>query len=86
MRNIDRFFIAYDKPTGFGTGITNYAANNNGKFTSDAVVIDARLGYELKKHFRFGLIMNNILNKAYTLRPMSPEAPRATSLQVVYKI
>jgi outer membrane receptor protein involved in Fe transport len=86
MRNIDRFFIAYDKPTGFGTGITNYAANNKGKFTSDAVVIDARLGYELKKHFRFGLIMNNILNKAYTLRPMSPEAPRATSLQVVYKI
>ncbi len=86
MRNIDQFFIDYDKPNGFGTGITNYAANNNGKFTSDAVVIDARLGYELRKHFRFGLIMNNILNKAYTLRPMSPEAPRATSLQVVYKI
>jgi iron complex outermembrane receptor protein len=86
MRNIDRFFVDYDNPGGFGTGIVNYSKQNNGRFTSNALIFDARIGYELRKHFRFGIIMNNILNKAYTLRPMTPEAPRATSLQVVYKI
>lgn len=86
MKNIDQFFVDYDNPSGFSTGIVNYSSQHNGKFTANNLIFDARLGYELKKHFRFGLIMNNILNKAYTLRPMSPEAPRTTSLQVVYKL
>jgi len=86
MKNIDQFFPDFDAQSGFSTGIKNYAENNNGKYTSDAVIFDVRLGYEMKKHFRFGLIMNNVVNKAYTLRPMAPEAPRTTSLQVVYKI
>lgn len=86
MRSIDRFFIDYDQPNAFGTGLKNYVEKNNGKFTSDALVWDLRVGYELKKHFRFGVIMNNVMNKAYTLRPITPEPPRTTSVQVVYKI
>lgn len=86
MRTIDRFFVDYDQPNAFGTGLKNFVKENNGKFTSDAVIYDLRIGYELKKHFRFGIIMNNIMNKAYTLRPITPEPPRTTSLQVVYKI
>jgi len=86
MRSIDKFFVDFDKPNAFPTGIKNFVEKNNGKFSSDAVIFDLRVGYELKKHFRFGVIMNNVLNKAYTLRPITPEPPRTTSLQVVYKI
>jgi outer membrane receptor protein involved in Fe transport len=86
MRSIDKFFIQYDQPNAFGTGLKNFVEKNNGKFSSDAAIFDLRVGYELKKHFRFGVIMNNVLNKAYTLRPITPEPPRTTSLQVVYKI
>lgn len=86
MKNIDQFFKDFDTYSGFSTGIKHYSENNDGKFTSDALIFDLRLGYELRKYFRFGFIMNNVLNKTYTLRPMTPEAPRTTSLQVVYKI
>ena len=86
MRNIDNFFVNFDTKDGFNNGIRAFALKHNGAFTNNSLIWDMRIGYELKKHFRFGVIMNNVLNKAYTLRPMMPEAPRATSLQVVYKI
>lgn len=86
MRNIDSFFPNFDTKDGFNNGIRQFALKHNGQFTHNSFIWDLRVGYELKKHFRFGIIMNNVLNKAYTLRPMSPEAPRTTSLQVVYKI
>lgn len=86
MKNIDQFFSDFDTYSGFSTGIKHYADNNNGRYTSNALIFDLRLGYELKKYLRFGFIMNNVMNKTYTLRPMTPEAPRTTSFQVVYKM
>jgi outer membrane receptor for ferric coprogen and ferric-rhodotorulic acid len=49
-------------------------------------VLDLRIGYEFKKHFKFSIIMNNVLNRTYSLRPMNPEPPRNTSFQVIYKL
>jgi outer membrane cobalamin receptor len=81
MKNIDKFFIDYDKATYFATGITKYREDNNTGIT----VYDCRFSY-LLKDFKFSVIINNLLNKEYSLRPLTMESPRSTSIQIIYKI
>jgi len=82
MNNIDKFFYDNDNAATFSTGILNYRTNIDKPNT----VLDLRIGYELKKHFKFSIIMNNVLNRTYSLRPMNPEPPRNTSFQIIYKL
>jgi outer membrane cobalamin receptor len=81
MKNIDKFFIDYDKPTFFATGITKYRIDH----PNGTTVYDCRISY-LLKDFQFSLIVNNLLNTEYSLRPLTMESPRSTSIQIVYKI
>jgi iron complex outermembrane receptor protein len=81
MRNIDMFFYRFDKPGFFNTGIYEYRKTHNGS----NIIMDMRLSYELKKHFKFAFIMDNVLNREYSLRPMTVEPPRTTQIQIIYK-
>lgn len=82
MYNIDNFFYQNDRPGLFNTGIRQYRRDHhNGDY-----VFDARISYELKNHFKFSLLVNNLLNTEYSLRPISVEPPRVTSIQIVYKV
>ncbi len=82
MYNIDKFFMENDRPGLFNTGIKQYRKDHhNGDF-----VFDTRISYELKKHFKFSLLVNNLLNTEYSLRPISVQPPRVTSIQIVYKV
>jgi iron complex outermembrane receptor protein len=82
MRNIDNFFIQADVPSLFPTGITKYREeNNNGTF-----VFDYRISYSMRKNVKLSLIINNLFNSEFSLRPMTIESPRTTMLQVNYKI
>jgi iron complex outermembrane receptor protein len=81
MKNIDRFFISFDRPGYLTTGIADYRENNN----DPNLIWDVRVSYELKKHFKFAVIVDNLLNKEYSLRPITIEPPRTTMIQVIYK-
>jgi len=81
MKNIDQFFLDYDKPTFFATGITKYREDHH----TGTTVYDCRISY-LLKDFKFSLVVNNLLNTEYSLRPLTMESPRSTSIQIVYKI
>lgn len=82
MRNIDKFFYNFDRPGFFNTGIKEYRIEHS----KGNYVFDARISYELKKHFKFSFLISNLLNTEYSLRPISVEPPRVTSLQIVYKV
>ena len=63
------------------SGIVEYRENHNkGNF-----IVDFRVSY-LIKDFKISLMMNNVFNTEYSLRPITIEAPRSTSLQVVMTI
>jgi outer membrane cobalamin receptor len=47
-------------------------------------VIDCRLGYHVNDHHKISIVVSNLFNTAYTLRPMKIEAPRTTSLQYMF--
>jgi outer membrane receptor protein involved in Fe transport len=82
MYNIDKFFLENDRPGLFNTGIKEYRKDHH----KGDYVLDTRISYELKKHFKFSLLVNNLLNTEYSLRPISVQPPRVTSIQIVYKV
>ena len=50
---------------------------NRGNF-----ILDARVAYEFgKKGGRLSLVVNNVLNRQYSLRPLKMESPRTIALQ-----
>jgi outer membrane receptor protein involved in Fe transport len=79
MKNIDIFLNTLD-PT-MHSGIVRYRQEHNkGNF-----IVDVRLSYSYRD-FKFSFLVNNCLNTEYSLRPITIEAPRTTSLQVLLKI
>jgi len=81
MKNIDIFLYQLDQPNAMHSGIKRYREeHNNGNF-----IVDFRVGF-LLKDFKFSLMVNNIFNTEYSLRPITIESPRTTSLQVILSI
>lgn len=81
MKNIDIFLYQLDEPQAMHSGIKQYREEHNkGNF-----IVDFRISYTLKD-FRFSFLVNNLLNTEYSLRPITIESPRTTSLQVVLTI
>jgi len=81
MKNIDLFLEKLDNPGQMHSGIVNYRlAHNAGNF-----IMDFRVSYSYKE-FKFSVLVNNFFNTEYSLRPITIEAPRTTSLQVLFHI
>lgn len=87
MKNIDNIFLLLDKdaenPNSLGllpTGIAEWRrTHNRGDY-----VIDVRLGYRLSRHHKLSLVVNNLLNREYTIRPLLIEKPRTVSVQYAF--
>jgi outer membrane receptor protein involved in Fe transport len=79
MQNIDKAFtdlegiaIAHFQP-----GLTQWRAEH----TTGDYVFDLRIGYEIKGKHRLAVVINNVLNRQYAIRPLSIEEPRLSMLQ-----
>ena len=83
MQNIDKFFyeILDGQMFGVKTGIKKYREEHS----TGTFIVDYRVSYAMKS-FKFSVIVNNLLNTEFSLRPLTIEPPRMTQLQVIYKI
>ena len=83
MQNIDRAFEDLESvPTAdFSPGIRAWRSEH----TTGDYVFDLRCGFEWKEGHRIMLIVNNLLNREYAIRPLAIEEPRFTMLQYVMK-
>jgi iron complex outermembrane receptor protein len=81
MKNIDVFLDELDTPKLMNSGIVKYREEHNkGNF-----IVDSRVSYSYRD-FKFSFLVKNFFNTEYSLRPMTIEAPRTTSLQVLLHI
>lgn len=80
MENIDEKLEEIGN-TAINSGITTYRRQHHtGNF-----IIDFRVSYNYRD-FKVSVLVNNLLNTEYSLRPITIEAPRTTSLQVLWHI
>jgi iron complex outermembrane receptor protein len=80
MQNIDDAFLyleSIQQLTNFNPGIQQWRAEH----TTGDYVIDLRVGYEIKGRHRLAIIVNNVLNREYAIRPLAIEEPRMSMLQ-----
>lgn len=79
VQNIDRAFqdLESNPSFGFNPGIAKWRANH----TKGDYVFDARLSYQLSPKHRIAVVMNNVLNREYAIRPLAIEEPRVTMIQ-----
>ena len=49
-------------------------------------ILNTRLNYEHNDHFKIGLLLNNMMNEMYSLRPGLMEAPRNVSLRMTISL
>ena len=78
IRNIDKAFIDLDDNGLLETGVREWMETHR---TGD-LILDARVGVDLSKGLRAALIVNNLTNRTYSLRPLSVEAPRSCQVQL----
>ncbi|MDR1878700.1 MAG: TonB-dependent receptor, partial [Bacteroidales bacterium] len=93
MKNVDQFFYSLDR---FSSIAPRHIRNAKSPFPFDGLenyrnthtkgswVFSLTTSFELR-NVKLSLIVNNLFNKEYSLRPMCPEAPRLTTLQLMYK-
>jgi outer membrane receptor protein involved in Fe transport len=84
MQNIDRAFedLESSEIANFNPGIRNWRKEH----TSGDYVFDVRIGYTFAGKHRVSLIMNNVLNREYAIRPLAIEQPRFTMIQYVLNL
>jgi iron complex outermembrane receptor protein len=82
MQNIDNAFefLETTVPMYFNPGIVQWREQH----TSGDYIIDSRLAWKINEHHKVSLVVNNLLNREYAIRPLSIEEPRVTTLQYVF--
>ena len=81
MQNVDKLFEDFNGYNGIGN-VTNYRKKHN----KGDYVVDFRVAYNINKNNRISLIINNMLNREYTLRPLNIMPPRTWVIQYTLKI
>ncbi len=77
MRNVDNVFLNED----IGS-VVSFRERNNGP----EHVLDWRFGYNVSETSRVSLVINNMLNREYALRPLVINAPRLIALQYTLRM
>lgn len=85
LQNFDQAFISFEEDPAISNinwGAREWLEQN----PSLPWIIDARIGREWSSGHKITLVINNITNEEYAIRPMSMEAPRLTTLMYTYEI
>lgn len=81
MENIDNAFLALDKII-FNTGLQEFRDQQRG----GTHVMDARIGFSISPQSRLSLIVNNLTNLSYSLRPLFADPPRFFLIQYALRL
>ncbi|UPT69179.1 MAG: TonB-dependent receptor [Sphingobacteriales bacterium JAD_PAG50586_3] len=79
MKNIDIIFEKLDPLLNYG--LQDFRAKHN----KGDYIIDLRVGMDIARHSRVSFVVNNALNRVYTLRPLDIAAPRTFAVQYQLK-
>jgi hypothetical protein len=85
LQNFDQAFISFEENPAISNinwGARDWLEQN----PALPWIIDARFGREWSNGHKITLLMNNITNEEYAIRPMAMEAPRLTTLMYTYEI
>jgi outer membrane receptor protein involved in Fe transport len=84
MQNIDNAFETLEKSFTalFNPGIVAWRSSH----TAGDFVFDTRVGWQIKEHHKIALVVSNLLNREYAIRPLAMEETRVTTIQYTFTL
>jgi hypothetical protein len=82
VRNIDRIFADLDKTGTLTTGVGDWMRTH----TTGDWIIDVRFGVRITDQLKASLVVNNVSNLVYAIRPLAAEMPRVWQVQLAYEL
>lgn len=82
LHNFDKAFIEFEEQGFVQWGVQQWLDEN----PDLPWIFDARIGREWSNGHKLSLVISNLTNAEYAIRPMAMEAPRLTSLMYTYQI
>jgi len=80
IKNFDAAFILFD-------GIADWGlADWIDKHPALPWIIDLRVGFNVSDHSRLSVVVSNLLNEEYSIRPLAIESPRLVNVVYTYEI
>jgi len=82
IQNFDEAFVTLDGLSEeVNWGLTGWLDNH----PTLPWIIDLRVGYNMSDHSRLSLVVSNLLNEEYSIRPLAIESPRLVNLVYTYE-
>ena len=82
IQNFDEAFVTLDGLSEeVNWGLTGWLDNH----PTLPWIIDLRVGYNMSDHSRISLVVSNLLNEEYSIRPLAIESPRLVNLVYTYE-
>ena len=90
LQNFDRIFVYLDSasesnPDGLGAapwGLADWLEDH----PTLPWIIDLRVGFNVSDHSQLSVVVSNLLNEEYSIRPLAIEAPRLVNVVYTYEI
>ncbi|NNC84374.1 MAG: TonB-dependent receptor, partial [Flavobacteriales bacterium] len=82
MENIDGIFEELDDGESLGGLLPSGVSRWRDERDKGDVVFDLRMGYQFLDEHRFSVVIDNLLNREYAIRPLALESPRRVVLRM----
>ena len=80
LKNFDEAFITFD-------GLADWGLNEwLEEHPTLPWIIDLRVGFDMNDHSRISVVVSNLLNQEYSIRPLAIESPRLVNLVYTYEV
>ncbi|MDE0721770.1 MAG: TonB-dependent receptor [Flavobacteriales bacterium] len=80
LKNFDEAFITFD-------GLADWGLNEwLEEHPTLPWIIDLRVGFDMNDHSRISVVVSNLLNQEYSIRPLAIESPRLVNVVYTYEV
>ena len=81
LQNFDKAFVTFEDLEFVDWGLNDWLENH----PTLPWIIDLRVGFNMTDHSRISLVVSNLLNEEYSIRPLAIESPRLVNFVYTYE-
>lgn len=82
LQNFDKAFVTFEELEFVDWGLRDWLEDH----PTLPWIIDLRVGFNVSDHSRLSVVVSNLLNEEYSIRPLAIEAPRLVNVVYTYEI
>ena len=82
LQNFDKAFVTFEELEFVDWGLRDWLEDH----PTLPWIIDLRVGFNVNENSQLSVVVSNLLNEEYSIRPLAIEAPRLVNVVYTYEI